>query len=96
VQVSWDLSIAAVNAETCTYTNRVVSYPTRGLLELLDRAGRTFEETAAGLQQATTDHNRRETTQYPASTQRKALAECTRRAYSTTEVKADPYVHLPR
>jgi hypothetical protein len=44
VQVIWDLSIAALNAETCTYSNRVVSYPTRGFLELLDSAGRTFDE----------------------------------------------------
>jgi hypothetical protein len=75
VQVIWDLSIAPLSDDTCTYTNRVTSYPTRGFLDLLDTAGRTFSETAAGLQQATTDHNRRETTHYAASIQRKALAQ---------------------
>jgi hypothetical protein len=75
VQVIWDLSIAPLSDDTCTYTNRVTSYPTRGFLEMLITAGRTFSETAAGLQRATDDHNRRETAQYAASIQRKALAQ---------------------
>ncbi|MDT5066562.1 MAG: hypothetical protein QOK02_2717 [Mycobacterium sp.] len=75
VQVIWDLSIAPLSDETCKYTNRVTSYPTRGFLNLLDTAGRTFGETAAGLQQATDDHNRRETRQYAASIRRKAVAQ---------------------
>jgi hypothetical protein len=72
VQVIWDLSVAPIDAETCRYTNRIISYPTRGFVEQLKSAGQDFTETATGLQAATTDHNRRETALYAASIQRSA------------------------
>jgi hypothetical protein len=73
IQVIWDLSVAPLDAGTCQYTNRVISYPTRAFLDVLDAAGKTFEEAAADRQQATVDHNQRETALYAASIERKAL-----------------------
>jgi GMC oxidoreductase len=33
VQVIWDLSVTGVDADTCQYTNLVISYPTRACLD---------------------------------------------------------------
>jgi hypothetical protein len=73
VQVIWDLSVTALDAETCQYTNLVISYPTSAFLGVLKAAGQTFDQAAAGLQEAVADHNRRETPLYAASIQRKAI-----------------------
>jgi hypothetical protein len=72
IQVIWDLSVTALDAETCQFTNLVISYPTRGFLDALAAAGQTFEQTAAGLQEAVADHNRRETPLFAASIERNA------------------------
>lgn len=73
VQVIWDLRVAALDADTCQYTNLVITCPTRAFLDGLETAGQTFEHAAAGLQQAVSDHNRRETPLFAASIERKAL-----------------------
>jgi hypothetical protein len=73
VQVIWDLSVTALDAGTCQYTNLVITYPTRAFLDGLEAAGQTFEEAAADLQGAVVDHNRLETPLYAASIERKAL-----------------------
>lgn len=74
IQVIWDLSVTAVDADTCQYTNLVISYPTRAFLDMLAAAGQPFEQVAASLQEAVTVHNRLETPLYAASIERKALA----------------------
>jgi hypothetical protein len=74
IQVIWDLSVVAEDAETCRYTNSVVSYPTPEFLDVLAAAGITFELAAQDRQEATVDHNRRETVQYAASIERAARA----------------------
>src|ERR1700744_1413157 len=43
IQVIWDLSVTALDAETCQFTNLVISYPTRAFLDALEAAGQTFE-----------------------------------------------------
>jgi hypothetical protein len=53
----------------------VISYPTRSFLDMLTGADQTFEQTAAHLQEAVTDHNRRETPLFAASIERKARAK---------------------
>jgi hypothetical protein len=72
-QVIWDLSVTATDAKTCRYTNLVITYATDAFLDDLQAAGQTFEQAAAGLQAAVSDHNRRETPLFAASIQRRAL-----------------------
>jgi hypothetical protein len=74
IQVIWDLSVDEIDAATCRYTNRIVSYPTQSFLDILAAAGQTFPDTAVDRQAATDDHNRRETAMYAASLERNALA----------------------
>jgi hypothetical protein len=73
-QVIWDLRVTAMDAETCLFTNVVSTYPTRDFLDGLEAAGLAFEQVAAGLQPAGSDHNRRQTPLFAASIQRRALA----------------------
>jgi hypothetical protein len=61
VQVIWDLSVNALGGEPCQYTNLVIRYPTSSFLGELDAAGQPFEQSAAGLQEAVADPNRRGT-----------------------------------
>jgi hypothetical protein len=72
-QVIWDLNVTALGAQACKFTNLVITYPTRGFLDGLAAAGQTFEEAAACLQAAVTEHNRRETPLFATSIERKAL-----------------------
>jgi hypothetical protein len=72
-QAILDLSVTALDAETCLYANLVITYPTHAFLDGLDAAGQTFEQAAAGLQEAVSDHHRRETPLFAASIERKAL-----------------------
>jgi len=83
IQVIWDLSVTALDAGTCQYTNLVLSYPTRAFLYILTKAGQTFEDVAADRQAATDNHNQRETALYAVSIQRAAL---TRRDSRTSRV----------
>lgn len=75
----WDLSVVALDAETCQFTNLVISYPTRAFLDGLEVAGQTFEVVAEGLQEAVADHNRRETPLFAASIGRWARTTSTTR-----------------
>lgn len=77
IQVIWDLRVTALDAETCQFTNLVISHPTRAFLDMLEAAGQTFEEAAAGLQEAVAEHNRRETPLFAASIERKARTAAT-------------------
>jgi hypothetical protein len=74
IQVIWDLSIKAIDPAVCEYTNLVLSYPTRAVLDVLATAGLTFEQASEDRQAATADHNRRESVLYAASIERAALA----------------------
>jgi hypothetical protein len=77
IQVIWDLSVTPLDADTCQYTNLVISYPTRDFLDLLGAAGQTFDQAASSMQDAVIDHNRRETPLYAASIERKAIGAST-------------------
>jgi hypothetical protein len=72
IHVIWDLTITQLDAETCQLTNLVISHPTRAMLDMLEAGGQTFEETAAGLQEAVTEHNQLETPLFAASIERRA------------------------
>jgi hypothetical protein len=73
IQVIWDLSVTALDSGSCEYSNLVLSNPTQAFLRFLKSAGQSFADAAADRQEATTDHNRRETVMYAASIERKAL-----------------------
>jgi hypothetical protein len=72
IQVIWDLRVTPLNEKTCQFTNLVISHPTRALIDMLEAAGQTLEEMAAGLQEAVAEHNRLETPLFAASIERKA------------------------
>lgn len=74
-QVVWDLSVTPLDSDTCRYTNRVTSYPTRAFVDTLNATGQSFERIAGSRQAATDDHNRRETMLYAASIERAALTK---------------------
>lgn len=73
VQVIWDLLITPVDAVRCRLTNSVITHPTQAFLEVLESAGQTFDQAAAGLQEAVADHNRRETPLFAGSIERRVL-----------------------
>jgi hypothetical protein len=73
VQVIWDLTVTALSSDSCEFTNLVITHPTQAFLDGLEAAGQTFEQTAARLQMAVAEHNRRETPLFAASIERKAL-----------------------
>ena len=74
VQVIWDLTVAAADATTCQLTNLVITHPTDAFLDGLPAAGLSFDQTAADLQAAVSEHNSRETPLFAASMGRRALA----------------------
>ena len=74
IQVIWDLSVTAIDATSCRYTNVVTSHPTNVFMDFLDTVGQTFEQAAAHEKAAIGEHNRLETPRYAASLERKALA----------------------
>ena len=74
IQVIWDLSVTALDSASCRFTNKVLSYPTSAFLETLKVAGVSFEDAVTDRQAASDDHNRRETSRFAQSLERKALA----------------------
>lgn len=78
IQVTWDLSVHAVDERTCEYRNSVTGHPTVAFLDFIAAGGLTFDEVAAVRQAEVADHNGRETPRYAASLERKALAALAR------------------
>jgi len=72
--VIWTLALEPVTEARCRFVNSVTSRATPEFLELITRQGQTFEQAAAPRQEASTDHNRRETPGYAASIARAAQA----------------------
>ena len=75
VQVIWDLSVRKVDEHRCEYTNSVVSHPTEEFLAFIEQQGISWEKASADRQQASGDHNRRETPLFAESIARLARAE---------------------
>ena len=80
IHVIWDLSVTALDADSCIYTNQVLSYPTPAFLEMIKGAGIAFKDAVTDRQAASDDHNRRETTLYAQSLERQAVARIAPRA----------------
>ena len=70
--VIWTLAIEPISDTSCRFVNSVTSKATPEFLELIREQGQTFEQAAAPRQQASADHNRRETPGYAASIARAA------------------------
>ncbi|GHO73824.1 hypothetical protein KSD_15950 [Ktedonobacter sp. SOSP1-85] len=74
IQVIWELSMKAIDAQHCEYTNTVTSHPTQEFLDFIQEQGMTFEEAARARQPISSDHNRRETPLFVESIARAARA----------------------
>ena len=72
IQVIWDLSVAPLGFGQVTFTNRVVSHPTRSFLEYLAERGIPFEQAVAARKAAVARHNAIEAPNYGASIERAA------------------------
>jgi hypothetical protein len=72
--VIWTLAVEPRSEGSCRLVNSVTSKATTEFLELIRQQGQTFEQAAAPRQQASADHNRRETPGYAASIARAANA----------------------
>ncbi len=75
INVVWELIAEAIEGGRTRYTNRVTSHPTDGLMAFIAAHGQTFEQAVAARQEASSDHNRRETPLFAASIARRALGK---------------------
>jgi len=73
-QVVWDLSVTDLDADRSTFTNRIISRPTRGFLAYLDQHGISFEQAVAARKDGVARHNALEAPNYAASVERSAQA----------------------
>ena len=73
MQVIWDLSVTPLDSGRATFTNKVLSFPTRSLLEGLKKAGIAFETVAQDRQAAVARHNAIEVRGYGASVEQAAM-----------------------
>jgi len=72
--VIWTLAVEPLGEASCRFVNTVTSKATPEFLELIRQQGQTLEQARAPRQQASADHNRRETPGYAASIARAAKA----------------------
>jgi hypothetical protein len=68
-QITWTLSIEAVDEDRSKYTNSIVVSPTDGFVKLLDESGARWELSDVN------EHNSRETPSFAASIARYSLAK---------------------
>lgn len=60
-QMTWRLTVEAVDDDRSCCTNRVIAYATEDFMRYLERTGTSFEEASAARQAGSADHTRRET-----------------------------------
>ncbi|MEV7236262.1 hypothetical protein AB0N06_20385 [Streptomyces sp. NPDC051020] len=72
-QVIWDLSVTALDADRSTFTNKILSRPTRAFVTHLEERGIPFEQAVEARKQAVEQHNALEAPSYAASVERAAL-----------------------
>jgi hypothetical protein len=73
IHVHWEMSVKAIDARTCEFTNRVRSSATQEFKAFLDRQGIPFDVFRAQRQPMSIAHNRSETPLFAASIERAAL-----------------------
>ena len=74
IHVQWELSVKAISATQCEFTNRVVTHATEDMIHSLERQGIPFELFKAQRQPVSIDHNRLETPFFAKSIERAALS----------------------
>lgn len=72
VQVIWELSAKALPDGKTEYTNSGISHPTDDFLAFIENNGMTFEQASQARQEASGEHNRRETPLFAESIARAA------------------------
>ena len=75
VNVIWELIAEKMDDNRTRYTNRVTSHATDAFMAFLEEHGVKFEDAVAARQDASGDHNRRETPLFAASIARRALSK---------------------
>lgn len=73
IRVVWELSVKALDAARCEFTNHVMSFATDEMLALLDRQGIPFDVFRTQRQPMSIAHNQGETPLFAASIERAAL-----------------------
>lgn len=73
LHVHWELSVKRIDANSCEFTNRVISHATDDMIKALDRQGINFEAFRAARQPHSIHHNQSETPLFAASIERNAL-----------------------
>ena len=73
IHVLWELSVKAIDAERCEFTNHVRSKATGEFMAFLDRQGIPFDVFRAQRQPMSIAHNQGETPFFAASIERAAL-----------------------
>src|ERR1700754_3430800 len=73
-QARWTLSVEALEDGRSKCTNAVIAYATQNFMDFLKETGGTFEDAAKARQEASGDHNRRETPLFAESIARFSLA----------------------
>jgi hypothetical protein len=70
IHVQWELSVKAISATQCEFTNRVVTHATEDMIHGLQRQGIPIELFKAQRQPVSIDHNRLETPLFAQSIER--------------------------
>ena len=65
--VIWTLAIEPISMGSCRFVNSVTANATEAFLDFITQHGQTLADAARARQQASSDHNRRETPRYAAS-----------------------------
>ena len=73
--VHWELSVKKIDANTCEFTNRVISKPTEGFITALEKQGIPFDLFKTQRQPVSIYHNQTETPLFAKSIERHALGK---------------------
>ncbi|MEU9337160.1 hypothetical protein AB0D49_29040 [Streptomyces sp. NPDC048290] len=73
--VIWDLSVTALDTNRSTFTNTILSRPTRAFVASLQERGIPFEQAVEARREAVEQHNALEAPHYAASVERAANRE---------------------
>jgi hypothetical protein len=73
IKVIWELSVKAIDKDSCQLTNRVMGSSTPEFLHYLAKSGIPFESAKQSLAVSAPAHNAQETPFFAASIEKKAL-----------------------
>ena len=73
IKVTWELSVKAIDKDTCELTNPMMGSSTSEFLHYLAKSGIPFESAKQSLAASAPAHNAQETAFFAASIEKKAL-----------------------